>query len=71
MLCWFKQDKPEEQMTEIRAYNPVDPQADSVELSEKGDRLMFRHNAKQGFPNLFIAPKGELTSGWVLGIFTS
>jgi hypothetical protein len=53
-----------------RFYIPMKPVADNEELALAGDRLMFRH----GSPTLpasemFVAHKGQLTSGWVLGVF--
>lgn len=42
---------------------------DSVELAEKGDRLMFRHGHRLENAELFVAPKGEMCSGFVLGLF--
>jgi len=48
-----------------RLYEVVEPVADSYELAEKGDRLMFRHDNPA---YIFIAPKNEINSGWVIGI---
>lgn len=50
-------------------YWPLAPVADSVELAELGQRIMFRHGSPtQPDLNIFIAPKDELTAGFVIGI---
>lgn len=50
-------------------YEPINPIADNDELASRGERLMIRHGSPtQPDSQLFFAPKGELTSGWVLGI---
>lgn len=45
--------------------------ADSDELAAKGERLMFRHGSPTQRENsgLFVAPQGEMRSGFVLGLF--
>jgi len=63
---WF-QDRP---------YEPVmvpggQLLADSDFLASKGDRLMFRHTQSDQVPNLFIAPKGEINHGFVIGVFAA
>lgn len=60
-------------MYQGRAYQPIQTVnsgivGDSDVLCEKGDRLMFRHDRRVG-SELFVAPKGELCSGFVLGLF--
>lgn len=57
-----------------RAYEPVlkigdQPIGDSDELAAKGDRLMFSHERKGS--RLFVAPKGERSYGFVIGVFIS
>ncbi len=45
--------------------------ADSDDLANKGDRLMFRHGSPthREDSGLFVAPKGTMCSGFVLGLF--
>lgn len=53
-----------------RPYCPMHPVADNDELAEQCDRLMLYHNTQQrSSPEFRIAPKGELTAGWVIGLF--
>lgn len=48
------------------AYYPVDPVPDNDRLAQHM-RLMLLHDMKTG-PYLFIAKRGELTAGWVVGV---
>ena len=48
-------------------YFPVTPRADSPELADDSARLMFRHNSGTAPSSIFIAYKGTMSSGWVLG----
>ena len=57
--CFFKN----------RPYTPTKPTPDDTESCDTFDRLMLRHN-REDQPELFIAPRGELTAGWVVGVFT-
>lgn len=57
-----------------RAYEPVltvgsSAIADNPEIATRGDRLMFRHDRTQEESGLFIAPKFQMCSGWVIGVF--
>lgn len=52
---------------EDRFYTPIDPQADSDQLAEQGDRLMLYH-LPWGNPKLFVAKQHELSGGWVIGM---
>ena len=52
-----------------REYEIVIPQADTDELANSGDRLIFQHERLHGESKLSIVPTGVLTSGWVLGVF--
>jgi hypothetical protein len=57
-----------------RAYRPIvtpgsPANGDSDELAAQGDRLMFRHGSAADQSALFIAPKGERTAGYVIGVF--
>ena len=51
-----------------RVYEPIKPQADNGHLSERGDRLILYHRMWSE-PELRIAPRGEPTAGWVIGVF--
>lgn len=54
-----------------RNYSPVlVVQADTEALATLGERLMFRHGSPTQ-PNLtlFVAQKGVLHAGWVIGVF--
>ena len=46
-------------------YIPVNPTADTDELADQSQRLMFIHRRDES--HLFIASRGTLYSGWVLG----
>lgn len=48
------------------AYEPVVPRIDNAEECERYPRLIYQNS---GQPELFRAAQGELTSGWVVGIF--
>lgn len=48
-------------------YRPVQPGADNEAWAEEGRRLMFAHGTRD--LEFFVAPKGVLTSGWVIGVF--
>jgi hypothetical protein len=53
-------------------YSPVAGGAlpDTEYLASLGDRLMFRHgSATQSKLALFVAPRGVLHAGWVIGVF--
>lgn len=50
-----------------RFYHPIPPQADNDELADKGDRLILKHVICQE-PKIFVAPKGTLYAGWVIGV---
>lgn len=50
-------------------YEPVDPQADSDELAAQGDRLLLYHD-RGGEPLMYVAKRGEVNAGWVIGVFT-
>jgi len=56
--CWFQN----------RVYNPIIPCSDNDDIASEGDRLMLRHSRWEE-PILFIAPKDNLHSGFVIGIF--
>jgi len=48
----------------------VPPQGDCEDAAKLGDRLILQHGtASQPESRMVIAPKGVLTSGWLLGIF--
>lgn len=51
-----------------RFYEPIVPQADDETIAAKGDRLILRHHQSDG-PDFHIAPRNEVHSGWVVGIF--
>ena len=53
-----------------RRYEPCVPCGDSETLCERGDRLMAHHGgASDPEFKVFVAPKGVIHAGWVLGIF--
>lgn len=55
-----------------QSYSPVAGGAlpDSEYLAGLGDRLMFKHgSATEPKLALFVAPKGVLHAGWVIGVF--
>ena len=52
-----------------RTYQPTTPTGDFDALASEGDRLMFRHDITKDGPEFFVAPRGELNAGWVIGIF--
>lgn len=52
-----------------RRYQPVSPQPDTDEMAAQGDRLMLRHNEAGASPGFYVAKRGELCSGWTIGIF--
>jgi hypothetical protein len=51
-----------------RPYIPIPPCPDDGGLADTGDRLMLRHHRDHD-PELFVAPHGVITAGWVIGIF--
>jgi hypothetical protein len=53
-----------------RPYRPIEggPCPDTEAIADRGDRLMFKHQHGVG-PKFFIAPRYQLTAGWVIGIF--
>jgi hypothetical protein len=46
-------------------YEPIVPCADTDALADLGERLMLRHAMPS---SIFVAPKGELNAGWVIGL---
>lgn len=48
------------------AYVPCASVADSDDLACRGARVLLRHVLKSA-PVFVVAPRGELTSGWVIG----
>lgn len=51
-----------------RSYMSCTPQPDSEPLAANKDRLLLKQRAGDE-PFFELAPKGDLTSGWVIGIF--
>ena len=58
-------------------YQPCIPLADSEELASEKTRLVLYHGGSIGQINgkiygentkIFVAPKGEMVAGWVIGI---
>jgi hypothetical protein len=49
-------------------YYAVDPIADTPELAETGRRLILYHDPQKTQQELKVAPKGEMRSGWVVGV---
>lgn len=48
------------------AYHPIEPQGDNDHLARRA-RLVLYHDVKTG-PRLFIAKRGELVAGWIVGL---
>ena len=44
------------------------PRGDSNALANQGKRIMLFHRPRLGVMELHVAPKGELWSGWVIGL---
>jgi hypothetical protein len=53
-----------------RNYHAVPPQADTDVLAAQGERLMLKHQPGAE-PYFVVAFAGELTAGWVVGVFTA
>jgi len=51
-----------------RAYTAISPMGDSERLAAMGDRLMFTHGEILTEAKLFVAPKGTVTVGYVVGL---
>lgn len=53
-------------------YSPIAPCADNEEMAALAPRLMYRHrkNYDSGV-EVFMAPKHELTAGWVIGLMNN
>lgn len=50
-------------------FDPIPPRADSQEIADAGERLMYRtdgHIFRR--VKLFVAARGILTAGWVIGL---
>jgi hypothetical protein len=50
------------------AYVPVPPQADKEEWARDYARLVFQHRIGAEQPLLFVAERGEMVAGWVIGL---